>query len=296
MIRAIQGFIKTNVFYLLFVAVFPVFYCSILYTTGYYKLHFIISYVKMLLFMAIIAFWISFIVRRVYYPICCWAIVLFTSLIAKILFTISPHFELAYNVNLIQAYLWKRYPFLLLIIILFTFWLKKNPNKNLCLFKSNEYPFQEPYLDLFSIYDHLIRKTYASDYVTKKNFQLFDIVFIYVKSKKATIYLRNGAKIECENIVEILRGMALMSWLVKINQNCYINVMHIHYPHYMMGRYLCLQPKTFQSMSKKHLSKMEVNKLCQFGSSLMDRNIKMVLNNKSDLDYRGEWNVLIPLN
>lgn len=310
MIEKSLSVFKNKISYGLFVVIFPVFYCFQANTSSYNKLPFLISYIRFFFFMSVMAFWISFLVRRMFYPyesnqhvsdrhLAKWyyVSVFFTAFLAKILFSIHPHLSFNDNLKVIRLSLFENYPIYLFIIMVFAYWLKANPQKNLYLSKlETTSSKEEAYLDLFSLYDHLIRKVKGQDKIDEKKFQLFDIVFIYVKSKEATVYLRDGAKIHCDKIVEILQDLGLIQWVVKISQNCYVNVMHILYPHYREGQYLVLQPATYHSMSKRKMTKMEVKKLSQFGSFMADRNIKMVINNKSDLDYRGEWDAFVTLN
>lgn len=296
---------KHKFFYGLFVIIFPVFYCSQINTLSYNKLPFLLSYIRFFFFMSVMAFWISFLVRRLYYPyeneklksqshLARWyyVLVFFTTLLAKILFSIQPHLSLLENLEIIHVSLFDNYPIYLIIVMLFAYWLKTNPHRNMYLSQLKA----ETYLDLFSLYDYLIKNDKENHRIDEQNFRLFDIVFIHVKSKEATIYLRDGTKIPCVHIVEILKEMNLMHWLVKISQNCYVNVMHIAYPNYTDGKRLILQSETFLTMSNSKMTKREVNKLCQFGSFIGDKNIKRVISNKSDLDYRGEWDAFVKLN
>lgn len=309
-IAKVLGVIKYNISYVLVVVIFAGFYSSQINNLDFNKLPFLLSYFRFYFFMSVIAFWISFLVRRFYHPyennknvsnrhlsVAFYVIVFLTALLAKILFSIQPHLSFNGNLEVIQLSMFKKYYIYLIVVMLFAYWLKNNPHKNLYLSKLETTPSTaEAYLDLFSLYDHLIRSVKRNHKIDNKNFTLFDIVFIYVESKIAIIYLRDGSKIHCDKIVEILQKLELIHWLVKISQNCYVNVMHITYPNYKDGQYLILQSDTNLSMSSKKMTKREVKQLCQFGSYIGDKNIKTVIKNKSDLDYRGQWDALVKLN
>ncbi|PTX11847.1 hypothetical protein [Sphingobacterium faecium] len=122
---------------------------------------------------------------------------------------------------------------------------------------------------------------------------LFHIFAIESHTKHAVVILTDGTRIDSPKILETLKNLGLLIWLVKVNKNHYINMMHVCFMDYKNGQFVKIQSQTIQALST-NLTKSEVLKICTLGSKVKNKYIEEFLKSRFELRYRG-WNACVPL-